>query len=193
MRYFLQRMLVVMTALGFVFAPYDFGQSPRVTANMILEVIATHATSESEDKYVYLRVFSDGTAECETSRHRNSESKEFPTVKKMLSQDELIRIKSMASDPKLATLGPKYETRYAIVDSWTEWTIKIQRTTGDSQIIEVLEFSPDLAKVMKHPYPDALVRLGCSIAKSRADVSGDSISLDDECKRVLGRPSQPKS
>jgi hypothetical protein len=102
MRYLRQGVLVVMTTLGFVFAPYDFGQSPRVTANIILEVIATHATSESEDKYVYLRVFSDGTAECETSWHRNSENKNFPTVKKMLSQDELIRIKSVASDPQIS-------------------------------------------------------------------------------------------
>jgi len=99
----------------------------------------------------------------------------------------------MVSDPKLSTLGPKYETRYAIVDSSTEWTIKIQRAEGEPQIIRVLEFSPGLAKTMKHPYPGALVTLGCTIEKLRTDVSGESISLDHECKKVLGTSKQPKS
>lgn len=190
---FLQLTLVVMTVLGRLAPAYDLAQSPKVSADMVLEVIATHTTMEGEDTYVYLRVFSDRTAECQSSKHSSAEKKELPSVKKMLTQNDFIWIKSVTSDPKLATLGPKYETRYAIVDSSTEWTIKIQRTAGEPQIIRVLEFSPGLARTMKKPYPDALVKLGCSIKKLRADVSGESISLEDECQRVLGASSQPKS
>ena len=157
----------------------------------LLEVIATHTTTTSEDTYVYLRVFSDRTAEFQP-RHGNSEKQELPAIKKTLTRDEFIPIKSAVSEPKLATVGPKYETRYAIVDTWTEWTIKIQRQ-GQPQIIQVLEFSPGLASTMKHPYPDALVKLGCNIEKLRADVSGESNRLDSECKRVLGTPSRTKS
>jgi hypothetical protein len=147
----------------------------------------------SEDRYVYLRVFSDRTAECQSSKHSDAENKELTVFKKTLTQNEFIWIKSVVSDPKLSNLGPKYETRYAIVDSSTEWTIEIRRTTGEPQVIRVQEFSPGLAKTMKHPSPDVLVKLGCSIKKSRAAVSGESISLDDECQRVLGTSSQPKS
>jgi hypothetical protein len=70
----------------------------------------------------------------------------------------------------------------------TEWTIKIQRP-GLAQTIQVLEFSPALAKRMKHPYPDALVKLGCNIEKLRADVYGESSPLDSECQKVLGTKS----
>jgi hypothetical protein len=187
-------MLVVMTALGLLAPADNLAQSPShgPSADILLEVIATHtAAMASEDTYVYLRVFSDRTAEFQP-RHGNSEKQELPAIKKTLTRDEFIPIKSAVSDPKLATVGPKYETRYAIVDTWTEWTIKIQRQ-GQPQIIQVLEFSPSLARTMKHPYPDALVKLGCNIEKLRADVSGESNRLDSECKRVLGTPSRPMS
>jgi len=193
MRSFLQPMLVVMTVLVFLAPPYRLAQSSKVSADIILEVIATHTTMKSEDTYVYLRVFSDRTAECEFSRLSNTENKEHPAVTKTLTQNEFNRIESVMSDPKLANLEPKYETQYAVVYSSTEWTIKIQQTAGEPQIIRVLEFSPGLARMMKHPYPDALVKLGCSIKKLRADVSGESISLDDECQKVLGTSSRPKS
>ena len=186
-------MLVVMTALGLLAPANNLAQSPShsPTADILLEVIATHTTMASEDTYVYLRVFSDRTAEFQPSRHGNSEEKELPAIKKTLTQDEFIRITSVVSEPKLATVGPKYETRYAIVDTSTEWTIKIQRPV-QAQTIQVLEFSPGLAKTMKHPYPDALVKLGCNIEKLRAALSGESNFPDSECKRVLRTTSQPK-
>jgi hypothetical protein len=189
-----QLLLVVMVALGLL-APVDnFAQllGPSPGADILFEVIATHSTMASEDRYVYLRVFADRTAECEFSNRSNSDGKHPLAVKKTLSQDEFIRLESVVSEPKLASVGPKYETRYAIVDSWTEWRIKIQRP-GQPQIIQVLEFSPGLARTMKHPYPDALVKLGCSIEKLRADVLGESNTLDSECKKTLGTSSHPKS
>jgi hypothetical protein len=180
-------MLVLVTALAFFPPASDLAQSPKVGAEIILEVIAAHTTMESEYRYVYLRVFSDRTAECQSSKHSDTENKELPAIKKALTQNEFIRIESVVNDPKVSTLEPKYETRYAIIDSSTEWTIKIQRSGGQTQIIRVLEFSPGLARAMKHPYPDSLVKLGCSIKKLRADASGESISLDDECQMVLER------
>src|SRR5437773_12366583 len=56
MRSFLQSMLIVMSVLGFLAPAYDLAQSPKACADMVLEVIATHTTMESEDTYVYLRV-----------------------------------------------------------------------------------------------------------------------------------------
>jgi hypothetical protein len=110
----------------------------------------------------------------------------------MLSEDEFIQIRTAVNAPKLAKLRPKYETWYAIVDASLKWTIKIPRP-GQSQIIEVLEFSPALTKTMKHPYPDALVKLGCNIEKLRDDVSGEPHLLDSECQRVLRTANLPKS
>jgi hypothetical protein len=192
MRSLMHSTLVVMVALGLLAAADNSAQSPSLGTDIVLEVTATHTKMASEDTYVYLRVFSDGTAECQSTTHGNSEKGGFLTVKKTLTRDEFTRIKSVMAEPKLAALGPKYETRYAIIDTSTEWTIKIQRS-GQPQIIQVLEFSPGLARTMKHPYPDALVKLGCNIQKVRADVSSESNTVDSECKRVLGTAIRPKS
>ena len=98
-----QSMLVAMVGLGLLAPADNFAQSPSPSPNasVLLEVIATHTTMASEDRYVYLRVFSDSTAEYQPSKHSNSEKKELLVVKKALTQDEFIRIKSVVSEPKL--------------------------------------------------------------------------------------------
>lgn len=191
MRPFKQSMLVVIVAVGLLGPAVDFAQSPNPSpsTDILLEVVATHSTMAGDDTYLYLRVFSDGTAECHSSAHAEKEPRRF---KKTLTQDDFSRIKSIVGNKKLANLRSRYETQYAIVDTSTEWTIKIQRPR-QAQIIQILEFSPGLAKTMKHPYPDALVRLGCNIEKLRAHVDGESTSLDGECQKVLGTKNQPKS
>jgi hypothetical protein len=178
--------LVILSAISGVFSVTQ--QVPR--ADVILEVTATHTTTASNDTYIYLRVWSDRTAEFQALKDRNSEKKDFPIIKKSLAQDEFMQVKSLLSDPKLARVGPRYETRYAIVDTSTEWVIKIPRP-GRPQIIQILEFSPGLARTMKHPYPDALVKLGCGVQNLRAELSGERDSLDHECKRVIGNRGNP--
>ena len=151
------------------------------SADSLVEVVAIHTTPEGEHRYLYLRVFSNGTAEWQS---RNPKNKEQAATRAGLTKEQFKRIKSVVDDPKLANVEPSYETKYAVVDSWTEWKIKVQRP-GQSQVIQVLEFSPGLAKVMKHPYPGALVKLGCALMSTRAEVSGEALSLHGECKKVL--------
>jgi hypothetical protein len=180
-------MLVVIAGLGLLAPANNFAQlaAPSPAPDIILDVIATHSTMAGEERYMYLRVFSDSTAEYQSSKHSDGVENDLPAIRKTLPQDEFNRIRSVLNDAKVATLKPKYETRYAIVDSSTQWTVKIQRS-GQTQSIQVLEFSPGLARAMKHPYPDALVRLGCNIEKLRADVSGESDWLHSDCRGNLG-------
>jgi hypothetical protein len=60
-----------------------------------------------------------------------------------------------------------------VVDSWMEWDIKLQHP-GSVQRIRVASFSPDSARERNQLYPDALIKLGCSILKIRNDVYGDA-------------------
>ena len=175
----------VLTA-GAVTTGVSLPQRPDgpINPGVLLEVIATHTTPAHEDRFVYLRVFSDGTAECQSSKPGDPENKERGTIKKTLTKEEFSRIKSLVEEPELADVGARYETRYAIVDSWTEWRINIRRKR-QVQNIEIMEFSPGLAKTMKHPYPQALVKLGCTLEKMRAYVSGEASLLDSECRNVL--------
>jgi hypothetical protein len=183
---------VVLLAFGCVAPDCSFAQSsnPKPEANTILEVIATHTTMASEHSYVYLRVFPDGTAEFQSSRDSHSESNVAPVVSRTLNEDDFTRLKSAVSQPRLAALKLRYETRFAIIDTSTEWTVRIYGS-GRAQTVQVLEFSPGLARIMKHPYPEALVKLGCTIEKLRADVSGESERHDRECSRVIGTRKRP--
>jgi hypothetical protein len=185
---------VVLLAFGCVVPDCSFAQSsnPKPDANIILEVIATHTTFASQHSYVYLRVFPDGTAEFQSSKDSRSEGNVALVVRRTLNQDDFTRLKVAVSQPRLAALKLRYETRFAIVDTSTDWTIRIY-ASGRAQTVQVLEFSPGLARIMKHPYPEALVKLGCTIEKLRADVSGESERLDSECSRVLGIPRHPRS
>lgn len=186
MRSSMSSMLIATVAAASLPLAISFAQSPATApVQTIIEVIATHTTPQTEHRYMYLRVFSDGTAECQLSAPTDAKNKEPAILRKTLTKDEFTRIKSAAYEPALANVGSKYETKYAIVDSWTEWKIELHRS-GQTQTIQVLEFSPGLAETMKHPYPDALVKLGCTLKKTRAAVSGEPPSHDYECEKVLG-------
>jgi hypothetical protein len=94
MRSTLQSMLVVMTALGLLAPADSIAQSPNSTSpETVLEVMAIHATVASEDRYVYLRVFSEGTTEVQYLKSGDAGTNERPTIKKTLTQDEFAQIK----------------------------------------------------------------------------------------------------
>jgi hypothetical protein len=160
------------------------GSSPRV----ILEVINKHFTVGRKIPSVYLRVFSDGTAECHTVRYTGDE---VGTVKKeKLSQEELGKLEALINGPELMNVKKRYELMYTVLDSWMEWNIKVPHK-GGAQKIQVLDFSPGAAREKNQPYPDALVKLGCSIWKFRYEVYGDEHAylkpdyLLDDCKKAL--------
>jgi hypothetical protein len=171
--------------LGIIAVAIFVGQSSSTgpKAEILAEVVAIHTSPEAERTYLYLRVLSNGMAEWQTSK---AAEKELATRSKALTKDDFLRIKSILDDPRLKKLGPKYETRFAVVDSWTTWKVQIARK-GHSRNIEILEFSPDLAKTLKSPYPDVLVKLGCTFKRLRADVSEEPPSLDKTCEEVFDR------
>jgi hypothetical protein len=131
--------LSLVLALGLLFSADNFSQSRNRA--IVLEVIASHRTIASDDSYVCLRVFSDSTAEWQPSKHDDAETSERATVKETLTPEQFKQIKSVVDAPNLAKVGPEFGNWYARVDTWTEWTIKIQRPK-QAQIIQVIEFSP---------------------------------------------------
>jgi hypothetical protein len=158
------------------------GPSSRVT----LEVINRHFTVGRKIRSVYLRVFSDGTAECHTEKYWN----EPDSVKrKVLAPEDFQRIKALLQQPELLSGQPRYELMAPVIDSWMEWTIKVPHGQN-VQTIEVANFNPTAAKERKTPYPDGLVKLGCSIWKMRSDVYADEVAAGQarraDCDAVLG-------
>lgn len=154
------------------------------STDLILAISATHFTPQEERSYNYLRIFSDSTIEWDSLK-RDGPHTLHSGSKKKLPETEFNRVKSILNDPELLDLKNSYETRYAVIDSWTEWRIDFH-CRGQSRSLDVLEFSPGLARAMKQPYPKALLGLGCTALQLRAEVSGDPIHPDSECKRYLG-------
>ena len=177
--------LVAAIAAGLAAPADNLAQSasPGSRTDAILEVTGTVTGWGGDNRYVYLRVLSDGTAECEPVRH------EVPIIKKTLSPTQFTRIKAVLSQRNVARLGDKYETNFATVDDGSYWTIEIQRPI-QPQFIRVVGFTPGLAKILKHPYPGGLVTLGCSIEKLRTVVTGEPNLPHSECAPVLGTTLQ---
>jgi hypothetical protein len=156
--------------------------SPR----LILEVINRHFTVGRKIPSMYLRVYSDGTAECHTIRYIGDEV-EIVKRKKLMAE-EIVRLEALTDAPELLSVKKKYELMHWVVDSWMQWDIKVPHR-GNTQKIQVLNFSPGSAREKNEPYPDVLVKLGCSIWKIRNDVYGDeSYYFSDptnDCKNAL--------
>ena len=139
------------------------GKGPEPRQKTILEVINRHFALGRKIPSVYLRVFSNGTAECDTEKY---------TKKKVLSSEEFEELKAIIDEPELLDVKKRYELMHMVVDSWMEWDISIKHP-GSVQRVQVASFSPESARERNQPYPAALVKLGCSILKIRNDVYGD--------------------
>jgi hypothetical protein len=74
------------------------GQKAPSSQEIILEVINRHFTVGQKIPSVYLRVFSDGTAECHTKKFWDEAD---VTKTKMLSANELEELRAVINDPNL--------------------------------------------------------------------------------------------
>jgi hypothetical protein len=191
----MKRMLV-RTILATVFVAASFVcESSHVAAatvvkagpssKIILEVINRHFTVGKKIRSVYLRVFSDGSAECHAEKYWD----EPDTVKrKALSHEDLAQLKALVEQPELLTVKPRYKLMAPVIDSWMEWTIKVPHGRRVQQI-EVANFDPAAAKERNERYPEVLVKLGCSIWKMRSDVYADEVAAGKasraDCDAIL--------
>jgi len=153
---------------------------------MILEVTSTHFTMGKKIPSLFLRVSSDRSVECDL---RNAFGGDTGIVKtKVLMPKEFEEVKALADRPELGKVGRRYELTHFVFDSWTEWDIKVQHPNVEQEII-VANFEPiepRYTEEFAQPYPDVLVRLGCSISKLRDEVCGDELAWRrTECETAL--------
>ena len=155
---------------------------PGPSSKVILEVINRHFTVGKKIPSVYLRVFSDGFAECHTEKYWD----EPDTVKKKaLSHEDFEQLKALLGQPELLSVNPRDELVAPVIDSWMEWTIKVPHG-GTVQQIEVANLDPVAAKERKEPYPEVLVKLGCSIWRIRSDVYADDVAAGKASRANCG-------
>jgi hypothetical protein len=134
---------------------------------VILEVINKHFTVGMKIPSIYLRLFSDGAAECHTLRFTGQEQ---DTVRnERLEPKEFAAIRSVLNQPELRSVTGRYEHPRIVVDSWMEWELR----APDSQLRRDVTISFGPASQDLRPYPRALGDLGCHILKIREYVYSD--------------------
>ncbi len=189
---FLPRALLALLVSGAVSLGLS-GEKSSPSAKLILEVINRHFTVGRKIRSVYLRVYSDGTAECHTVKYTGHETDDRPDIvkQKTLAPGELQSLEAALNNPELLQVQKKYGLMSPVIDSWMEWDIRVPHGWHKEKI-KVLNFSPASARKKNQPYPPALLNLGCLIWKLRNDVFGDEAYGDepfyliDDCKRALG-------
>lgn len=170
-------MLVSVLVAGSIFFTAGSGaQIGSLAANqaerneIILEVMNKHFTRGTTIPSRYLTVFSDRTAECRTQKFTGEEKD--VTRRKVLGTKEFGKLRAIINEPNFLDIEKRYELNHPVVDSWMEWTIAVRHPNGE-QSIQVANFSPASELYKNQAYPDALVKLGCSILKIREEVFDD--------------------
>jgi hypothetical protein len=160
--------------------------------NAVLEVTAIDFDIAWQQEYLYIKVQSDGTVESQMLKRKSGDTRfekaDVVTVKRTLSTSELQQLNALLVQGDTFQLKTTYKQgALAVVDAGTSWDIQIPRDDRAQQI-HVVAFAPDLVKAAKHPYPKALLALGCTIEKIRAETVGEKPETDTECNRVLSAP-----
>jgi hypothetical protein len=168
---------------------------------LILEVATTHFTLGRQIPSVYLRVYSDGWAECHTVRFTGHEKEKVKRTK--LARREQQTLEAALHDPELLRLNnQKYGPMGMVIDSWMEWDIKVPAgaqaahqlgvTVDNFDLdIEAFDIATEAERKRTQSFPPALLKLGCLIWKVRNEVYGDQtfqgkpLYLTDGCRDAL--------
>jgi len=196
-KYLIRALLFLALAAIFVEAQSESSlnttdaQGPSITPTTIIEVQAEEFDIAWNQHYLYLRVLSDGSAECQILERKSGDQRfdvaDITSTRKVLSEQQLKRLQTVLGQQSTLKLNTVYRQRIAdILDAGTVWDIKIAHSKR-IQNVRVVEFAPDEAKEAKRPYPNSLLTLGCIINRLRADITGQSAYVDDECQNLPAR------
>jgi hypothetical protein len=157
---------------------------PAPPAELILEVIGTRFGIGPSEKYLYLAIYSDLSAEFQVLGPVNPDKASSTKLKGTLTRADFARVESLLNQPSVFNLKSKYPSRLDVIDAGTSWEITIQHTQRQ-QKVEIVAFDPEEARKSHRHYPDALMKLGCTIKLLRNDVTRAQAKLQDECKKAL--------
>jgi hypothetical protein len=134
-------------------------------------ILKTYDVTRTET-LVYLRVFSDGSAEAHPMREVDFRT--LALKQAQISPNDLAKLREILNPSNTQRLEPKYEQSWGNKDFGSEWRVTIGQ--GESKKTVVLEnFQPFLARSKKKPYPEEIEKLGCIVWKLRTEVTGEPL------------------
>jgi hypothetical protein len=164
---------------------------PSSERTLLLEVVRMSWSVERDETLLYLRVYSDDSAEADPMKQ--VDFRDIKLKKKQLSTEELAALKSLLADTDTAQLLPKYSSFLGNKDFGYKYEIAISGPSRKQ--LELVNFQPFLARKEGKPYPKQLEKLGCSVWKLRTEVSGEPLEKDwlKGCAELGYQPSAAQS
>jgi len=141
---YLVRKLILLTSLAI---PLWTAQQQQ-ERTLLLEVISSTYDIHRTETLVFLRVFSDGTAEAHPSgivdfRKVTLKQAHVPTK-------DFDRLRAELNSPQTRALRDNYERSWGAIDFGSKWTITI-RQGEQPMTITLMNFQPFLARAKKNP------------------------------------------
>jgi len=137
-----------------------------------LEVILTTYDVSRTETLVYLRVFTDGSAEAHPMREVDFRT--LTLKKAQVSSSDLAALRELLSSPKVQQLDAEYIRYWGNKDFGRTWQIMIAQG-GKKKSIALVNFEPFLARTKKKPYPEEIEKLGCLVWELRTKVTGEPL------------------
>jgi len=156
------------------------GSSSNDKEQPALQVISTDTSSYSSERYLYLRVFEDGTVEYHNIGDVDL-TKPIPIIAKKLAQDDMDGLIALLRLPSVQRLSGAFEREDLEVFHET-LDIEIHRDTN-VQKVSLVNFHSGRNAPGRPPYPEAAVRLGCMVDRLEHKAKSSDWQ-SDECKNL---------
>lgn len=154
-------------------------QSPR---QLLLEVVQTDSGVGGTNQFIYLRVFSDHAVEFHPKR--DQELKRERVSQGQISEEEMNATLKVLAREDVAELSNSFRSTYTPIDFNWMLDFTIPRGTR-TQKIRVVNFYPRMAKQNNKTYPEALVRLVCTVWAIRKSFPTEMPDLSGDCNAFV--------
>ncbi|MGB8494726.1 MAG: hypothetical protein WCE53_10035 [Candidatus Acidiferrum sp.] len=146
---------------------------------LLVEIVETDWGVGGTNQLLFLRVFSDQTVEFHP--RRSQALKKARESHGEISKTQLDMILNILGREDVMKLPRVFNSTFTPKDFYWTLDMKIPRRT-QIQEIKLVNFSPEMARENNKPYPEALVRLACTVLALRRDLKAETPYPDEDCK-----------
>ena len=155
---------------------------------LVLEVLQTDSGVGGTNQFVYLRVFADRSVEFNPKR--NQELRRDRVSRAQISGEDMDSTAKVLAREDVANLPSIFKSTFTPIDFY--WTLDFSIPRGThNQKIKVVNFSPGMAKQNNKPYPEALVRLVCTVWAVRKNFPTEMPDLRQDCRDFVVEKQDP--
>ena len=158
------------------------GASPK---QLVLEILMTESGVGGTNQLVFLRIFSNGTVQFHPKRGQDLNKTHVSQAD--ISRAQLNSIAGLLEEEDVKNLPSTFRSTYTPIDF--NWVLDMNIPRGPKvQQIKLINFYPATAKQNKKPYPEALLRLACTVLALRNGLNAETPYSEEECRGFVAHP-----